>query len=63
MSRLAAILTGCLLLGCAPIQTARENTQAYLDYVDENYDCIGVEIKNEAAICLDDVALTVTVTF
>ncbi len=50
-------------MGCAPIQTAQENTQAYLDYVDENYDCIGVEIKNKAAICIDDVAFTVTVTF
>ncbi len=56
-------LLSLTMLGCAPIQTARENTKAYLDYVDENYDCIGVEIKNEAAICLDDVALTVTVTF
>ena len=63
MSRLAAILAGCLLLGCASMQTAQENVKTYLDYVDENYDCIGVEIKNKAAICIDDVAFTVTVTF
>lgn len=45
------------------MQAAHTNIKAYLDYVDENYDCLGVEIKGKAAICIDDIVFAVTVTF
>lgn len=60
MSRIALTLLACILCGCSSL---RDNTKAYLDRVDRTYNCVGVELGNEAAICIDDVALTVTVTF
>ena len=63
MPRIAAALMALTMLGCAPMQAAHTNVKAYLDYVDENYDCLGVEIKGKAAICIDDIVFAVTVTF
>jgi len=57
------LLIMLLVTGCHSFKMAEKQIKTYLKHVDENYDCIGVEIVDDAAICIDDVAVTITVTF
>lgn len=61
----APILTAIMLLtsGCATFKQAEGDLKTYLRHVDDQYDCVGIEIGSDAALCVDDVAFTVTVTF
>lgn len=49
--------------GCATGQKAHHDIKAYLKQVNKNYDCIGVEVRKEAALCIDDISVSVTITF
>ncbi len=49
--------------GCATGKKAHHDIKTYLKQVDDNYDCIGVEVGQEAAICIDDISISVTITF
>ena len=60
----APILTATMLLtsGCATFKQAEGDLKTYLRHVNDRYDCVGIDL-GDAALCVDDVAVTVTVAF
>lgn len=61
----APILTAIMVLtsGCATVDVANDKVRGYLRHVNDQYDCVGIEVGDGAAFCVDDIAITVTVTF
>lgn len=57
--KMLVVLTACLAMGCATYDKIEED----LGYMSTEYDCIGVEIGEEQAICFDTIRLYVTVVW
>ena len=60
------LLIALLLLataGCATGKMAYKDTKGYFKQVNRDHDCIGVEIKNDAAICIGDIYFTVKIRY
>ncbi len=49
--------------GCATGKKAHHDIKTYLKRVNNSYDCIGVEVGKDAALCIDDISVSVTITF
>jgi hypothetical protein len=60
------LLIALLLLattGCATGKMAYKDVKGYVKQVNRDHGCIGVEIKNDAAICISDIYFTVKIRY